>query len=147
MHYINQLNKNFIICGDLNGHSRRWEHSPDTTQNSIGNAIQEILDENDYISLATPPNMITYTNPGNGKTSTIDLCLTSTHLIPSINIRSMPDLASDHYPILVKLAIGPNRLSRGKRSKWIQEIEKWTTWQSDVMSHTPKEARNQEVEI
>ena len=147
LHYINQLSQNYIICRDFNAHSRIWEHQTNTITNSVGSAIKSILSENYHISLATPPNLITYTHTANGKTSTIDLCLCPTHLIPSINIKSMTDIASDHYPILIKLAIGPDRMVRGKRRKWIYEEHKWTNWQTEVMSQAPKIADNQEEEI
>ena len=67
--------------------------------------------------------------------------------MPSISIRSLPDLGSDHYPILVKIAIGPDRMIRKKRSKWIIEEEKWKKWGKKVWKHDPKVARNQEEEL
>ena len=117
LHYHQQLQRKFIICGDMNAHHHTWDSESNTPNNRIGKIIFEILEENDNISLTTPPNLKTYTNSGTAKMSTIDLCINATHLNTDIQIKKLPDMGSDHYPIQIKLAIGPDKMSRGKRSK------------------------------
>merc|ERR1711874_269773 len=94
-----------------------------------------------------PPNLVTHTDLSTGKTSTIDLCLSSSNLTSSITIQPQQCLGSDHYPILIKLAVGPERLSRGKRSKWIFDNTKWTVWQNELMKQEVKAATQVEVEV
>ena len=135
-YYIRQLSPNFIICGDLNGHHQRWEPGRDTRSNTTGNVIHSILEKNNNIILATPPNLPTHTDITTGKTSTIDLCLTSANLYPSTTVSVQTDIASDHYPVLVKVAVGPEKITRGKRRKWIYDETKWTAWKTEVMNTT-----------
>ncbi|CAL4223859.1 unnamed protein product, partial [Meganyctiphanes norvegica] len=56
LHYLNQLQNQFIICGDMNGRHRLWEPSSYRNNNPIGNVLCEILDNHDNITLATPPD-------------------------------------------------------------------------------------------
>ena len=147
MYYIKQLRPNFVLCGDLNGQHKLWEPAANTRSNTIGNVIHTILERNNNINLATPPNLITHTDLSSGKTSTIDLCLCSSNLTSSTTIQAQQCLGSDHYPILIKLAVGPERISRGKRSKWIFDKSKWTVWQSELLKQEIKAATPIEKEV
>ena len=147
MYYIRQLRPNFVLCGDLNGHHTLWEPAANTRNNTIGNVIHTILERNNNINIATPPNLVTHTDLSTGKTSTIDLCLCSSNLTSSIKIQSQQCLGSDHYPTLIKLAVGPERISRGKRRKWIFDNTKWTVWQNELMKQEPKAATEVEEEV
>ena len=116
MHYINQLGPKFIICGDVNAHHKTWEtRNSARSNNTAGVTINNILEKNNYIALATPPNLKTFTDTKSGKTSTIDLCLCSSNLLPDIEVRDIPCTGSDQYPIRVTLATEPERITRGKK--------------------------------
>ena len=132
MHCINQLNRKFIICGDVNAHHKRWEPQR-TRNNTAGNTINNIIEENDNITLATPQNLRTHTDLNTGKTSTIDLCLCSANIAADIVIKEKGCLGSDHYPIQVKIAIEPERITRGKRRKWIIEENNWNAWRKNLL--------------
>ena len=120
----------------MNAHHHSWDSEANMNNNQTGKIIYKILTEKENICLATPPNLKTHTDTSNAKTSTIDLCLNAPHLLPKIKIKKLPDLGSDHYPILIRLAIGPDKMSRGKRSKWIQHENNWTDWKVEVIKNT-----------
>ena len=115
IHYLNQLNKNFVICGDLNSHHRAWEPNLKQRVNHNGNKL--ILDEHPNIILATPPDLPTYMHGYIGKTACIDLCLCSPNLLPKLSVNTQADMGSDHLPVLVKMQISPEKVARGRRKK------------------------------
>ena len=129
MSYKKQLNKNYIICGDFNAHHETWD--PGRPSNKEGQELNEILDTDDNICIATPPGLITHTD-SNGSTSTIDLILCNPALIPLFNITPAPDFGSDHTPIIANIEIYPNKVIRGKRPKWKLDSGKWKTWKSNL---------------
>ncbi|CAL4227525.1 unnamed protein product [Meganyctiphanes norvegica] len=142
LHYLNQLQNQFIICGDMNGRHRLWEPSSYRNNNPIGNVLCEILDNHDNITLATPPDLNTHMDGNTGNSSTIDLCFVSPHLLPQTNVQTLDDMRSDHLPVQVTLNIEPNRKVRGKRSKWIINDEFWPTWQKKCTEPSHERTRD-----
>ena len=95
-HYFSQINNNYLIMGDFNGHHPLWEPQKNPTPNLTGRTIYNLLDENISLCLATPPNLPTHTYGFGGETSTIDLIFCPRHYLPLINTLAMADLGSDH---------------------------------------------------
>ena len=137
LHYTNQLHHQFIICGDMNGRHRLWEPSSTRRNNRIGNVLARSLSNNDNIALATPPDLGTHMNEYSGNTSTIDLCLVSAPLLTHISVNTLADMRSDHLPVLVTVRTKPDRIARGKRSKWSIKEKMWPTWQENVSNLPP----------
>ena len=117
-HYIQQINQNFILVGDFNGHHPIWEPLKNPNPNNCGTKLAEILTENDNFCLATPPNLPTYTNGHTGETSTIDLVFCSKNNLPQTNVILLADFGGDHSPILTTTEIKPVQQNFGKRPKW-----------------------------
>ena len=141
IHYLNQLNKNFVICGDLNSHHRAWEPNLKQRVNRNGNTLKQILDEHPNIILATPPDLPTYMHVYIGKTACIDLCLCCPTLLPKLSVNTQADMGSDHLPVLVKMQISPEKVARGRRKKWKTKnanATTWTAWQTNVNNFPPQ---------
>ena len=58
-HYLNQVQTNYIICGDINGHHQLWEPNRTQPNDATGNVLYNILETNDNIVLPTPPGLPT----------------------------------------------------------------------------------------
>ncbi|GBN08905.1 RNA-directed DNA polymerase from mobile element jockey, partial [Araneus ventricosus] len=88
-----QISSNQIVCGDYNAHHISWGCTNNNTRgltlmNFVNNAGLEIL------SPSTP------TRFGNHSASTIDLAIVREFLYP-YDIISLPELSSDHNPVLL----------------------------------------------
>ena len=147
-YYLDQLHENYIVCGDLNGRHWRWEPSANVRENNTGKVINDLLDEVDHLTLATPPDLPTHTGGHTGHTSTLDLSLCSANLLPRTLVTTLPDLGSDHLPVRIKLSLRPERRQRGKRRKWILNVNDtvWTTWQSTIAALPPRAEGTLEAE-
>ena len=130
--YLDQLGPQYLIVGDFNAHHSLWEPSKNSIPNHCGRIVHEILDEDNRITLATPPDLHTYTDTRTGEQSTIDLCFCNPQLFPLISMRTMADLGSDHMPILTKIAIKAEESVRGKRKQWIFEEGNWKNWENKM---------------
>ena len=127
--YLNQLGRNYIIVGDINAHHSLWEPSKEGRSNHSGRILFDILQEDLHnISMATPPDLHTYTNGRTGEKSTIDHVLSNTNLLPFISVKTLAGMGSDHMPILSEVIVSVDKTARGKRRKWIIDEEKWDEW-------------------
>ena len=138
-HYFSQINRNYFIVGDFNGHHPLWEPLKNTASNYTGRTLYDLFNENINLCLATPPNLPTHTYGYNADTSTIDLILCPQHYLPIVNAMTMADLGSDHTPILNTIELYPEQQKLGKRPKWIFDINKWDLWLQDVENYVERE--------
>ena len=51
---MQQINQNYYILGDFNGHHPIWEPLKNPIPNNCGTKLAQILTENDNFCLATP---------------------------------------------------------------------------------------------
>ena len=131
--YKSQLINNCFILGDLNAHHPQWEPSSNHLTNSSGNILFEIINDiRNNLSLATPPDLPTYTNPASGETSTIDLFLCPPSFLAKTNLLTVGDLGSDHTPVMATIQVTPDTQKFGKRPQWIFAEERWDNWVTDV---------------
>ena len=56
-HYFKQINKEFMIVGDFNGHHHRWEPTKNPVPNTCGRSIVKLLEEHENLCLITPPRL------------------------------------------------------------------------------------------
>ena len=138
-HYFSQINKNYFILGDFNAHHPLWEPINNTPSNYTGRTLYNLINDNNTICIATPPNLPTHTYGYNADTSTIDLILCPPHYLPLVNTITMADLGSDHTPLLNTIEIYPDHQKVGKRPKWIFKINKWDKWMQDVENYVTRE--------
>ena len=132
-HYLNQMGRKYIIVGDINAHHSLWEPLKDGSSNQSGRILYAIIQEEiKDISLATPPNLHTYTNSRTGEKSTIDHVLCNNILLPLLSIRSLAGIGSDHIPIQSDFIVGIDKTARGKKRKWIFDDNRWNDWQRDI---------------
>ena len=137
LHYTSQLANKYFIIGDFNGHNPLWEPTNNHQINGCGKILEELINEQPNLSLITPPDLTTYINPYNGRTSTIDLQFCSPHFTGMADILTMGDLGSDHTPILTSVAIKPDIQVREKRPKWVFDESKWGDWLSKLEDEPP----------
>ena len=125
-HYKKQLKNKFIICGDLNAHHTTWD--PEYPMiNQAGTELNQILNSDTNLCIATPPGLITHTDT-NGQTSTLDLLLCNPALLTAFEITTAPDFGSDHDPVIANIEISPNKTVTGKRPKWKIIKKNWPQW-------------------
>ena len=118
LHFINQIPKPFIICGDFNSHNPLWGSD---TLDSRGKIIEKILLLNDLTLLNTKES--THYNLSSNSYSAIDLSLCSpdiTHLLDWQVLDTAWD--SDHIPCKIHIE-NPNFSQRtncndATHSKW-----------------------------
>ena len=96
---VKQLDRPFIIIGDLNAHNPLWNS---TSTNNRGRIIERLLIENNVSILND--DRATYYNLHNNTTSVIDLGLCSSEILMDFHWRVSENLhGSDHFPILLRL--------------------------------------------
>ncbi|KZS06599.1 Uncharacterized protein APZ42_029899, partial [Daphnia magna] len=119
----------FLVGGDLNGHHSLWE--PNGAENKAGKSIYEALINDPNACLITPPNLNTRIDPASGKSTTIDLTLTSSPLSTSATINTGPYMGSDHLPVLITLNATLYR-QIGRPASWILDENKWLLWNQQI---------------
>ncbi|GBO26347.1 RNA-directed DNA polymerase from mobile element jockey [Araneus ventricosus] len=88
-----QINPNQVICGDFNAHHVNWGCNYNNTR---GVTLEHFVN-NTGIEILAPS---TPTRFGQNSASTIDLAIVQDFLFP-YDIQSLPELSSDHNPILL----------------------------------------------
>ncbi|KAF2359201.1 Endonuclease/exonuclease/phosphatase [Trinorchestia longiramus] len=131
-HYLQQLNHTFLFLGDFNVHSPLWDERSRT--NPAGRALEEMLDtfQVGIINNDSP----TYIDRGVGTTSTLDLFFATHNLVRTSEVRTGPDLGSDHFPVCCTLGVVPVRLPMGAAQHWKLGAADWTKWTSYLNAHT-----------
>ena len=127
-YYFNQLNSSHIITGDFNGHHSLWDDRQ--SANPTGRNLADILPEFDNTSLLTPKNFPTYYNMQNNSYSTLDLTFVSANLFNISDISIGEDLGSDHYPVILVIAVNLQIYTGKRRAKWIFDSDLWSSFTS-----------------
>ena len=121
--YFKQLDINAIITGDFNCHHRMWDmRGPN---NVAGVNLVDALILNPSITLITPASLPTHYNTGTGTFSTLDLTFVSAQFCPISQIAVGKDIGSDHYPVIISVAIKPTIAKFKCRPKWKFESGSW----------------------
>ena len=128
---INQMERKFIIMGDLNGHHPLWDPNV-TVTNQCGRELSAYILDSQNLNLVTTPGLKTYTDARSGKTSTLDLALCTNNLIQVCSTTEMADAGSDHTPINVTLSLRPDTLKRKKRKKWKIDDKKLKSYAKNI---------------
>ena len=131
---INQLGRKYLVVGDMNGHHTLWDPYIQSN-NQCGNILSEYILDQPTIALATEPGLATHTN-NRGITSTLDLTLCSSNLIHITSTKALADHGSDHFPVLTKLYLAPEKVTKEKRPKWIITEDKWNIFQENIEEQT-----------
>ncbi|KAF2346348.1 Reverse transcriptase domain [Trinorchestia longiramus] len=131
-HYLQQLNHTFLFLGDFNAHSPLWDERSRT--NPAGRALEEMLD-------TFPVGIInndspTYIDRRVGTTSTLDLFFATHNLVRTSEVRTGPDLGSDHFPVCCTLGVAPVRHPMGAAQHWKLGAADWTKWTSYLNANT-----------
>lgn len=123
-----QLPRPFIICSDMNAHSKTWGGSK---LDHNGTEVEKFLLENDDTCLLNS-NEPTHLNFSYKTTSAIDLTLASSSIVLDLKWSVHDDLGhSDHYPIMVQFW---NKKLEDQFNKdvWIFKRADWEKYQSNV---------------
>lgn len=129
-HYFGQLDEMKIIVGDFNAHHNLWDTQ--STENSSGHNLADILFNEPGLCLLTPVNFPTYYNVPNRKFSTLDLSIISVDLYNSANIKIGKDLGSDHAPVHIDINFIPDNTPFKRRRKWIFNPKLWDDWSRNL---------------
>ncbi|KAF2346244.1 Endonuclease/exonuclease/phosphatase [Trinorchestia longiramus] len=131
-HYLQQLNHTFLYLRDFNAHSPLWDERSRT--NPAGRALEEMLDTFPLgiINNDSP----TYIDRGVGTTSTLDLFFATHNLARTSEVRTGPDLESDHFPVCCTLRVFPTRHAMGAAQHWKLGAADWRKWTSHLNAHT-----------
>ena len=124
--YVNQLSNFAVMIGDLNAHHPSWSFN--NKRNASGDAIAQLLTNNDTMCLLTPPRLVTYVDFARGTPSTLDLCIVSSNLRTNSSLQTGPDLGSDHAPIEVLLNKQPDSRPMKIRPRWKLDGINWGQW-------------------
>lgn len=128
-HYISQLGDKYLVVGDFNAHTPILDTNC-RRSNFTGRSLEGIILDGSSC-LVNPTDLFTYTNPGTGLGSCLDLCLASPSLAALVDIQKGPDVGSDHLTMIVSLHIGPKKITTVGVRKFIdndqQEIENFAS--------------------
>ena len=120
---IQQLPPPFVLVGDFNAHNPLWGSA---TTNTKGKIIEDLILQLDLCLFndISP----THVNPSNLETSSIDLSICSSNILPDFAWSVLDDLhGSDHYPIILKpnFPIQQSLPDKGnfKRARWTSFVE------------------------
>lgn len=130
---INKLiyrNNHFIVGGDFNAHHGMWSH---LTPNISGKSIHSALMMSPTATLITPHSLETYVHPSTGRTSTIDLTISSPNIACDASITVGPYLGSDHLPIIINTSLSPKDPII-PAPKWILNDDHWHEWNPAIAS-------------
>ena len=123
---IRQLDKPFIIVGDINAHSDQWGS---TSTDRRGKIFEKIIDDLDLNILNS--GIPTHFSVAYGTFSSIDISFSSNNLPSRLEWSVIDDLHnSDHYPISLSFLL--NKTQRTKRKKWILKEADWSTYSTLV---------------
>jgi hypothetical protein len=111
-----------MIGGDFNAHHESWSHQ--TTPKKSGKSIYSALLQSPQATLKTPHSLGTYINPSTGKTSTIDLMITTAEIACDASISLSPYLGSDHLPVITNTRLTPKDPIIPS-AKWILNDDHW----------------------
>ena len=136
-HLVQQLDRKFIVVGDLNGHHTLWD--PDLRLdriNQCGRVLANYLLDNQDLALITTPGLKTYTHTTHisSNSSTLDLSICSINLINISETKLLGDSGSDHDPVLTIIDIKPDKFLRKRRPKWKIKENNWEKWKDNIPS-------------
>lgn len=117
-----QVSNHCIIGGDFNAHNTLWGSNKN---DHISRQIIDAVDELNLIILND--GQATRLERSNRDKSVVDLSISSSNLSTLINYNIHNDtLGSDHFPIILKLAINPKiRDNSPHKSKWNMKKANW----------------------
>ncbi|KAF2350739.1 Endonuclease/exonuclease/phosphatase [Trinorchestia longiramus] len=130
-HYLLQLNHTILFLGDFNAHSPLWDERSQT--NPAGRALEGILDTFPVGIINDSP---TFIDRRVRTTSTLDLFFATHNLVRTSEVRTGPDLGSDHFPVCCTLGVVPVRHPMGAAQHWKLGAADWTKWTSYLNAHT-----------
>ena len=114
-HYLDQVEGEGLVYGDLNARHPSWESSAQQP-NTSGKNLQEALNQNTNLFLLNPPDLPTRMDPNTGKTSNLDLIIsTASDLNKQKLLRE--DFGSDHSMVILA-AQNKNKTRLQFRHKW-----------------------------
>ena len=129
-YYSQQLGKNFLMVGDLNGQTKMLD-----TNCKISNKTGRMLEKfvtSERVSLMNPINMYTYVSFSNLKRSCLDVCLGSENISELIQMKVERDIGSDHYPVSVEVYLKPAVQQLKIQKRWKLENINWEKWKIDI---------------
>jgi exonuclease III len=128
-HIINQLPKPFIIMGDFNSRNTAWGCN---ITDSRGKIIEQIIEHEQSLILLNNGDPTRF-NSFNGSLSAIDLTITSSNLVPSIEWQVLTSYSgSDHWPIEIR--IQNKNTSYDPPLKWNLSKPNWKLF-SELIEH------------
>lgn len=123
--------KELIVAGDLNAHHPSWEITQ--RSNKCGEALNQIISDNQKLALVTPFDLGTRIHPTTAKTTTIDLLIASPSLAFQAETRLESYCGSDHLPIVTSLNLDIP-IQRNALRRWNFKGGSWTEWNEQVAS-------------
>ena len=119
---------NTIFCGDYNARHGLWD-TRSTHPNRSGRILANLLEKENNIMLATPPNLGTRQCLSTLKFTTIDLAIMSPYLAATAEFKRGLFIGSDHLPIQIQLVTKPMQSSNRPPSWNFSEanLENWNT--------------------
>lgn len=123
---VNQIGGPLLILADVNAKSALWGFEQTNPRGSI---IEKFIDKNDLNILND--GRTTYTSPGYGTSSSIDVSLCTPGLESLYSWNVLDDsYSSDHYPMVIS-SFG-EAVENRRRQRWIEERADWQGFQRDI---------------
>lgn len=144
-HYFAQLGTKYIIVGDFNAHTQLLD-SACLRSNKTGVALEEVLLDGS-VCLANPIDFFTYLDSRTGKRSALDLCLTSSDLISSVNMALSSDVGSDHCAVSITCAVQPVVNESFGRPRWKDTPSSLRAFTADIPDCTLYQPLNLDVAV
>ena len=128
LHYMDQLGNSFVMVGDYNAHSPLWDRRG--RSNFTGRTLEQAMNVSNMQLLNddTP----TYIDRKHSTTSCLDLCFLSPNLHRTGEMMRGPDVASDHFPMYIKLGIKLKKQEMKTCQKWNLKKANWDQWRSEI---------------
>ena len=115
--------QNTIVAGDFNGHSPLWGY---TDTNNTGKYLEELCATTNLSIVQDENSTPTLLHRAHNTLSRPDLTIISTDLDTASHIEVLPDISSDHKPILTTIKCNNRARHRQRRPRWNFKKADWS---------------------
>lgn len=124
--FLNILDKNTIILGDLNAKHVIWGCS---SNNNRGLDISQLADDNEFIFLNDGTH--THTSFSYNSSEALDIAMTSAEIFPQCSWSVMDNIGSDHLPILIEFK-KKQKIYHNRDYFWNFNKANWSSFRDSV---------------
>ena len=129
------IHQNTIIAGDFNGHSPLWGY---TDTNDTGRYIEELCASTNLLVMQDENSTPTLLHRAHNTLSRPDLTIVSADLDTATHVQVLPDVGSDHRPILTTIQHMSGRKHNQQKPRWNFKKADWSGYKETTEQELDK---------